>query len=102
MWIPTAIAAGPFLYFFGLIDLVIAISLAVAAALQGQNLPHNKSGCTDFIMSHPPNSTAPSFFIVVGAKNDTLVEWRSNCEGTVIVWSIEIAVRWVCHISKSM
>lgn len=93
MWLPTFAAFGPFLYFLGIIDFIIAVSLAVAAGLQGQNIPHSRSDCTDFIMSHPPNSTAPSIFIVIANKNSTLTSWRDDCRSTVMAWEAEIAVR---------
>jgi hypothetical protein len=95
MWIPTCIASGWFLFSFGLIDLAIAISLAIAAAWQGYSLPHQKSQCTDIVRTHGQNSTAPSLFIVTGAKNSTFLDWRDDCKGTVEVWQVEIAVSYV-------
>ena len=93
MWIPTFVASGPFLYILGIVDLVIAVSLAVAAGLQGQSIPHAQSACSDFIMANPPNSTAPSLFIVISGKNSTLTKWRSECISTIRVWQFEVAVR---------
>ncbi|RVX67150.1 hypothetical protein B0A52_08584 [Exophiala mesophila] len=92
MWIPTFVASGPFLYILGIVDLVIAVSLAVAAGLQGQSIPHAQSACSDFIMANPPNSTAPSLFIVISGKNSTLTKWRSECISTIRVWQFEVAV----------
>ena len=93
MWIPTAIASGPILTFFGMVDFVIALSLTVAAALEAKYLPHAKSSCTPFIQAHPKNSTAPSLFIVIAEKNATFSDYRDNCESYVDVWSCMIAVR---------
>ncbi|KIV92527.1 hypothetical protein PV10_03818 [Exophiala mesophila] len=92
IWLPTFAAVGPFLYILGIIDLVIAVSLAVAAGLQGQSIPHAQSACSDFIMANPPNSTAPSLFVVISDKNATLTNWRSECSSTVRVWQFEVAV----------
>ncbi|KIW99882.1 uncharacterized protein Z518_10810 [Rhinocladiella mackenziei CBS 650.93] len=99
MWIPTAASSGAFLFCIGLVDFVIAVCLTVAAALQGTYIPHKKSSCSEFISSHPPNSTTPSLFTVIASDNSTFPDWRHVCTSFVETWSCQIAVCILYFIS---